>query len=244
MALQGTLDDFGLVDVLGLIGSAGRDGRLRVTGPGAAGELGLAGGHVVSSDGGDGGSSGDHAGVLAELLGLAVGEFTFEAGPVDPGPGGPVPVGRVLAEARGLVEEWEAIVAVLGPLDARVGLAPRLPAGEGTLDADDWTVVAAVGAGTTVGDAVRALAVSRVPAGRRVATLVERGLLVVDRAEAPRPGPAPTAEAAPEPASEALAPPEPGLAPEPPESAAAGGPEPVDGLNRGAILKMLSSVRS
>ncbi len=237
MALQGTLDDVGLVDVLGLIGSAGRDGRLRVTGPGAAGELGLAGGHVVSSDGGDGGSSGDHAGVLAELLGLTVGEFTFEAGPVEPGPGGPVPVGRVLAEARGLVEEWEAIVAVLGPLDARVGLAPRLPAGEGTLDADDWTVVVAAGPGATVVELVRALAVPRVPAGRRVATLLERGLLVVARAEAPRPEPAPAPEAAsPEPA--------PGPAPEPPLPVAAGGSEPGDGLNRGAILKMLSSVRS
>src|SRR5260221_12280621 len=81
VALQGTLDTFALPDVLRLLASTKKTGRLVITGTRGSGSVWVDGGSVVGTDATGAVPDADAVAVLFELLRFGGdGSFTFEAG--------------------------------------------------------------------------------------------------------------------------------------------------------------------
>ncbi len=186
MALQGTLDTFALVDVLRLLSTTRKMGRLRVSGEGGSGSLWLDAGDVVGSELlVRGARAGTAVEVVFQLLRFEHGSFVFDAGSVPPVAGEARDVESVLVEAEVMLAERRAIEAVVPSLDVRLSLAPVLGAQEVVIDADRWCVVAATGSGATVREVGRTVGLDDLAVLRVVKDLVELGLLDIgERVEA------------------------------------------------------------
>lgn len=183
MALQGTIDDFPLTDVLSLLASSSRSGRLLLDGDRGPATLVIDQGHVVG--GGPGTEGADAQQLVFELLRHREGSFGFEA--VDPvvEPGqevgvDPRPVVACIEDAGRLLERWREVEAVVPSPSCPLRLLPELRGDSIELDADDWRLVATVGSGLSVGDLRAQLGIDELSLCERVADLVRTGLLVVD----------------------------------------------------------------
>lgn len=179
MALQGTIDTIPLGDVLGLVASGRRTGRLEVTGDRGRAELWIADGDVVG-----GSPAGRPVGTAAELVADALrfssGEFAFTAEADAPSPNvEPLGVEECLGAAAAVLAEWERIDAVVPSTKHGVALAAEAPQETITLSSAEWRTLAAAAAGSTVGDVVRALGAEELPAMRSVVDLVDRGLVEI-----------------------------------------------------------------
>lgn len=233
MALQGTLDTFSLPDVLRLLASTRKTGRLQLSGDRGTGDVWLDDGAVVAVAAA---GTADLSDGLFELLRARDGAFTFEPGEApSTAAASPGEVESLLASAEEQLVEWRAIEAVVPSLDARVTLASTLPEASVTIDAGTWQLVTAVGRGMRVGELRDALGEGEVSTCRRVRDLVELGLGEV------------TVEAAPAPAPVAVEPEVPVLAVAPvPADAVVVGPtlavsEDDEPVNRGLLTKFLGS---
>src|SRR5690349_18711377 len=119
VALQGTLDTFALADVLRLLASTKKSGRLRVTGERGSGSVWVADGQVVATELAVPGVTEDGpAHTIFAMLRFAAGSFTFEAGASAPHAGPAVDVEPLLGQAEMLLVEWRAIEAVVPSLEA------------------------------------------------------------------------------------------------------------------------------
>ncbi len=196
MALQGTLETFALPDVLRLLASTHKTGRLRLTGSHGSGSLWLDGGAIVSSEAAAAPLADGPTDVLFELLRFKEGDFVFDDDAVADAPGSPTGVEDALAAAEAMLEEWKSIEAVVPSLAAWVSLRAELPGDEVTVDAAQWRQLVAVGGGTTVAGLGDHLGLAELPISRAVKELIEAGL--VELGEAPvasyEPTPAPAAE--------------------------------------------------
>lgn len=189
MALQGTLDTFALPDVLRLLATTRKTGRLLVHGNRGDGSVWIDSGSVVAADA-EALTPGSAAGeVIFELLRHTEGSFTFDSDSSPAEAGAPADVEPLLLDAERQLAEWREIEAVVPSLDAWVTLAPELPATEAVVDAARWRTIVAVGSGTTVGSIGQALSLGEVPVSRLVKDLVERGFGAVTAA-APASAPA------------------------------------------------------
>jgi DNA-binding MarR family transcriptional regulator len=177
VALQGTLDTFALPDVLRLLASTKKTGRLCIEGTRGAGDVWVADGGIVSLEAPSGGEGPVER--LFELLRSHGGSFTFEPEVTHPQPEVPVDVEPLLADAEMLLEEWRLIESVVPSLASWVSLAPDLPAAKVTVDRACWRSLTAIAAGTSVGDLGERLELSEVPVSRLVKELVEAGLVEV-----------------------------------------------------------------
>lgn len=198
MALQGTLDTFELPDVLRLLASTRKTGRLHLRGDRGAGDVWLAAGQVVGVATAATGTD-VHDG-LFELLRAHEGAFAFEP---DESPGAPAPpadVEPLLAAAEDRLVEWREIEAVVPSLAARISLEPELPAAEVTVDADAWRLVATIGGGMTVGQLGDVVGLGEVAVSKVVRDLVALGVVAVGPAVAAAPVEAPVAAPVPAPA--------------------------------------------
>lgn len=287
--LQGTLDTFALPDVLRLLASTSKTGRLSIDGSRGAGSIWIDGGHVVGAEVTTAAGPVGPTVVLFELLRFPDGSFSFEADERVDDAGAPAEVEPLLAEAEELLVEWQAIEAVVPSLDAWVDLAPELPKATVPVAAEQWKLVVAIGGGATVRSLGEAFEQGELAVSRSVKALVESGLATVTslpvapsapapapKAEKPKPAPKPAPAPAPVPELDELA----ALAEDAPVAGAPElarqlaqlGPEAaravaaaasaetpeerdaalatiegeVDGepINRGLLLKFLSSVRS
>lgn len=205
MALQGTLDTFELPDVLRLLASTKKTGRLQLQGDRGDGAVWLQDGEVVAVEA-LGAPGGDVAEGMFDLLRAREGGFAFEPGVVADSPAPAAPVEPLLAATETRLAEWREIESVVPSLHAWVSLNPELPGGEITVDAATWRLVATIGSGMTVGDLAVALDLAEVPVSRLVRDLVVLGVGSVVDAQ-----PLTVAAPAPEP----LATWEPAVAPEP-----------------------------
>jgi hypothetical protein len=182
VALQGTIDAFPVVDVLQLLASAHKTGRLIVEGDRSTAQLFVVDGAVT-----DGGVQGldldDVADVVVELLRYQEGSFLFEPGSTAPDPSGPQDLVTLVESAHERLQAWSAVEAVVPSLAHRLALVPELGGDSVELSASDWPVVVAAGAQDRVGDLVTALGTSDLAGCALIADLVERGVVVV---EAPR----------------------------------------------------------
>ena len=82
--LQGSLENFALDEVLGLLASTGKTGRLGLTGDRGNGELLLCDGRLVDAESTALPAGTDPEEIIFELLRFQAGSFTFDIGPVDP----------------------------------------------------------------------------------------------------------------------------------------------------------------
>ncbi len=210
MALQGTLETFALPDVLRLLASTKKTGRLQLSGGRGTGSLWLADGAIVASEASQAPLADGATEVLFELLRFKEGDFTFEDDAVSANAGDGAEIEGSLNEAESMLEEWKSIEKVVPSLAGWVALRQDLPSDEVTLNADRWREIVAIGGGTTVGGLGDELMRAELAVSRTVKDLVEMGLVTV--------GEAPAGAATPAATSSFMAPPEPAPAPayEPP----------------------------
>lgn len=184
MALSGTLDTFELPDVLRLLASTAKTGRLRITGDRGSGSVWVDGGEIVGTEllDGVGDDLSDEEAVFG-LLRFGTGSFTFEADAAAPSGASPRPVAPVLGAAEALLVEWRSIEAVVPSLAAWAVLSPELPSPDVTIVAERWRAIAVIGSGATVGAVGEALGLREMDACRTVKELIELGL--AELADAP-----------------------------------------------------------
>ncbi|MCU0309589.1 MAG: DUF4388 domain-containing protein [Acidimicrobiales bacterium] len=187
MALQGTIDTFALPDVLRLLGSTNKTGRLTLDGDRGRGEVLVVDGQVNGLALGDDGAFDEHPAdeAMFELLRFAEGDFVFATDEsARDHSGTPWEVEPLLGSAENIAAEWTEICRVVPSEDAWVSLAAQIPGPEVVIDADRWQLLALVGSGVPVAALRTALAASELQAGRVVRDLHDLGVVEIT-ADAP-----------------------------------------------------------
>ena len=185
MALQGTLDTFALPDVLRLLASTKKTGRLVIIGARGNGSVWVDDGSVVGTDASGATHDADAVEILFELLRFGgEGSFTFEAGTKADRPTPARAVEPLLIDAERQLAEWREIEAVVPSMDAWVSLVSDVAADEVTIAADCWKRIVAIGSGSTVGGVARTLDLGELDVCRSMKELVELGLVEVGTAPA------------------------------------------------------------
>ncbi|MCC5953066.1 MAG: DUF4388 domain-containing protein [Acidimicrobiia bacterium] len=192
MALQGSIETFALADVLRLLASTSKTGRLRLSGTRGSGSLWAVEGKLVGGDVSTA-TTATPTDVLFELLRFPDGDFSFDQDELAPEVGAPVEVETALTDAEAMLAEWQELEAVVPSLDAWVSLRAELSADSITLDAAQWKAVVAVEGGRRVGDYAAATELGELAVMRQVRDLVELGVAEVGDAPADAPE-APVAE--------------------------------------------------
>jgi len=185
VALQGTIETFALPEVLRLLGSSAKTGRLRVSGDRGSGSVWVDGGKVVGAEATGTPEDSSPATVMFELLRYVEGSFSFDDDQVTSRDGSPQDIEVLLGDAVRHLAEWKEIEAVIPSLDLRIVLATDLPAAEVVIDANRWHAIVAVASGESPRAIADALGLDELSACRRARELVEDGLVIVS--ETPRP---------------------------------------------------------
>ncbi len=200
MALSGTLDTFALPDVLRLLASTAKTGRLRITGDRGSGSVWVDSGEVVATELASAVTQEPtNAEVVFGLLRFSAGSFTFEADAVAANASAPEALEPVLGAAENMLVEWRAIEEVIPSLDVWVGLRPALDGPDVMVDQHRWSGITAIGSGSQVGAVAETLQLNEIDSCRLVKELLELGL--VDFIDEPAGLPAP-ATFEPEPVTE------------------------------------------
>ena len=188
MALQGTLDTFSLPDVLRLLATTSKTGRLRIEGDRGHGSVWLADGDVVdaTAERAMDGTPVDE--VVFELLRFEAGSFAFDGDDTATDAKDPEEIEGLLRRANSLLSEWSELENVVPSLEHEVRLANDLSVDEVIIDADRWKSLVAVAAGRTVGELATTLSLTELGVSRAVRDLVDLGVAEVDP-----PGTAPVA---------------------------------------------------
>jgi hypothetical protein len=186
VALQGTIDAFPLTDVLQLLASSSKSGRLLLDGDRGRSTLWIEQGAVTGADGSSSTPSSAAVAVM-ELLRFADGSFEFHAAEGDhqepPVALDPVPLGSCLEQAAALLEEWERIETVVPSLGHRVRLSDELVEDTVTLDRSAWALVASIVDRPTVATVIRRQGLDEFDGCAALASLVARSLVVIDEPE-------------------------------------------------------------
>jgi hypothetical protein len=183
LALQGTLDTFSLPDVLKLLATTSKTGRLRIDGDRGQGSVWLRDGRVVDADADRAVDAAPTDEVVFELLRFGSGSFAFDSDKHTPNAEHPDEVDDLLRRANALLSEWTELEAVVPSLDHRVTLTSELSADEVTIGADRWRSLVAVAGGRSVGEVASSLGLSELNVSRAVRDLVELGVADVDSPE-------------------------------------------------------------
>lgn len=184
MALQGTIESFAIADVLRLLGTSAKTGRLILNGDRGTASVWVQAGELVGGGTAQRPHNDDIVDVVFELLRFDHGSFIFEGDAECPSPSQPMPIGPVLEQAEAALSEWHDIVSVVPGLSAWVNLRAELPHPEVVVDQACWTSIVAVGSGATVGEVAEALGLGELPVCRLVRALVAAGFVEVSQ-EAP-----------------------------------------------------------
>ena len=175
MALTGTLEAFGLAEVLQLLVATGKTGCLSVDGDGGRGRVWVRDGAVAAGST-DRVADGPLDEVLCDLLRYATGDFSFDDDERSPAATASEPLGQLLERAEALAAEWGELEMAVPSTAHWVRLAETLPDGrQVTVHADQWSALAAVGDGCTVADLAARLELSELHALRTVHDLVTCG---------------------------------------------------------------------
>jgi hypothetical protein len=185
VALQGTLDTFALPDVLRLLASTKKTGRLVIAGNRGTGSVWVDAGSVVGSEATGALPDAGAVDVVFELLRYAEGSFTFETGTTTPDPSPSRAVEPLLVDAERQLAEWRDIEAVVPSMDAWVSLVADLEGDEILIAAERWKTIVAIGSGTSVTGAGHALKLGELDVCRQVKELVELGLVKVSTTPMP-----------------------------------------------------------
>jgi hypothetical protein len=270
MALSGTLDTLSLPELCELLSGTGKTGALHVRAEAGQGVLWFTDGKVCAGEAGGqtgpppAGGSGDLLerlnDVCFELFRYTEGTFEFEP---DRRPSWPaersVDVSGLLSETERRMAEWREIIAVIPSIEARPRLVPEPPAGGPiTLDATQWRVVTGIDGRRRVSALIRVLDGGEFTVCKVLRSLVQAGLVEIEAADAPTPAagaeaPTSVTAASPDESERPLA--KPGrerarVAVEDTVAEVETGPEAetddplADGLDRGAVMALLTSART
>lgn len=182
MALQGTIDSFPVVDVLGLLSASAKTGCLELTGDRGRGTLWLREGMIV--DGGvDGHPTTGAAEVVFELLLFENASFEFVVG--EPGCSAlvEVSVSEAVEQAEQMLGAWQQVRDVVPDFSMRVAIVAEIDGDEVTLGAAEWALVACCAGQPSVGGILVELGLGEFDGCSRLADLVQRGLLAVSEAD-------------------------------------------------------------
>lgn len=184
MALEGSLDEFSLAEIIGLVERARRTGALEVHGTHGDGTLYLRDGLLCAGEADD--VTGPVAGpgplrarlvdVCFALLRAGGGTFRFVSGREPPWPADrPLDTDPVLAVAQRLADAWERIAMLVPSVDDRPALNDDLQREPLTLDRLAFRVLRAIDGSRTVRQIARELELAAVEAGAVTADLVAAG---------------------------------------------------------------------
>ncbi|MEM8925870.1 MAG: DUF4388 domain-containing protein [Actinomycetota bacterium] len=176
--LQGSLDDFALEEVLELLSSTSKTGKLEVKGDRGHGALRLNEGRLVDAEASYTANGVESEDVLFELLRFADGNFHFTASKSEEGSHADN-VSEVLEAAQARLADWRTIEAIVPSLRHIVTPVPELPDEEVTLTRREWAVLIVVGSSCPASAVCDELDLSEVEGSRRIKELTERGLLAV-----------------------------------------------------------------
>lgn len=181
VALQGTLDTFALADVLRLLATTAKTGRLRVEGDRGQGSVWLRDGTVMASSAERAIEGAPSEEVLFELLRFGEGAFDFELDELSPHGEQPEDVEVLLRDANALLSEWKDLEKVVPSLDHQVTLVEALQGDDVTINAEHWPTIVAVGTGRSVGELAAALSLGELGVTRKVRDLIELGVVTLDQ---------------------------------------------------------------
>ena len=186
MALHGDLETFPLPDVLRLLASTSKSGRLDVTGTDEHGEVwfaegGITGGRVSSAL-----NATAPAEVVYELQRFENGAFEFDASAEVQVDDPREAVDVVLEDAEAMLQLWRDVSAVVPSVDVWVTLVAELDGDEVVIAADQWRTVAGLRGGMSVRQLADRFALTDLAACQAVKALVDLGLVAVG-AELARP---------------------------------------------------------
>lgn len=177
--LQGSLDNFGLNEVLGLLADTSKTGRMRITGDRGSGSLWLVSGKLVGSEASRADDGGPIEETMFELLRFSTGNFSFNSDETTASPSDEQSVDDVLGAAFERLHQWREIEAVVPSLAHIVAPVAVLPAPEVTVTAEEWDLLMAIGAGAEVGSICEHFGLGEVEGSRRVKLLIERSLIEI-----------------------------------------------------------------
>ena len=185
MALQGTLSDFGIDEVLRLLEHGKKRGRLRVTGPAGSGNVWVDDGTVLASASGADEAGGDHTEVVFQLMRLEEGEFNFHSDDTPSTSPSVESINDVLNASAARLTEWKQLSEVLPSVEHWLALSDEI-ASTATIEPPQWKVLAHIGGGTKITTCVDELGLGLVPGCRLIVELVERSLLTVSEEQPAR----------------------------------------------------------
>jgi hypothetical protein len=179
VALQGTIDTFPLTDVLHLLSTSAKTGRLVLDGDRGRRTLWIDRGRVVGG-GPEEVPPGTAASLVFQMLRFRQGSFTFDQTSGDvvaDVPVEPCHIGECLEVAAGLIESWSSIESVVPSTAHRVVMSLTLPSDSVTVDRSTWQVLRGAGAERTVAEISAAAGLDEYDGSAAVAALVSRGLV-------------------------------------------------------------------
>ncbi len=191
--LQGSLENFSLDEVLGLLSGTSKSGQLEIAGDRGTGSLTFRNGGLV--DGTVSSPVDEEPGledIMFELLRFSSGTFSFVNGEVDPPADGTdvEDVDQVLTGADRRLADWREIEAVVPSLAHHVAPVSELPADEVTITRADWATLVVIAAGCPASTVCDHLALGEVEGSRRIKELAERQLINVGEPLSPNDVPA------------------------------------------------------
>ncbi len=177
--LQGSLDDFALDEVLGLLASTSKSGRLRLSGNRGTGSLWLDKGHLTAAEASKIPGKAGVEDVVFEMLRFADGTFSFMIDDVPTEIGSPEQVDFVVQLAQDRLAEWRTIESVVPSLAHTISLADELPGEDLEISRSEWKTVIAVSGNATVEPVCDQLGLDEVDGSRRIMQMIQRGLLTI-----------------------------------------------------------------
>ncbi len=177
--LQGSLDDFALDEVLGLLASTSKSGRLRLSGNRGTGSLWLDKGSLTAAEASKIPGKAGVEDVVFEMLRFADGTFSFMIDDVPTEIGSPEQVDFVVQLAQDRLAEWRTIESVVPSLAHTISLADELPGDELEISRSEWKTVIAVSGNATVEPVCDQLGLDEVDGSRRIMQMIQRGLLTI-----------------------------------------------------------------
>ena len=176
--LQGSLENFALDEVLGLLSGTSKTGQLEIAGNRGTGTLVFHDGRLVDGSASFTANGGELEDVMFELLRYDDGTFTFSQRDVVPGDV-IENVSTVLANAEARLQDWRSIESVVPSLNHQVVPVLELPSDEVTVSRDEWATLMTVGSGCPASHVCDRLSLGEVEGSRRIKNLAERMLVSV-----------------------------------------------------------------
>jgi len=174
--LQGSLENFALDEVLGLLSGTSKTGQLEIAGDRGSGSLVFYQGRLIDGTVSYTANGSGLEDVMFELLRYADGTFTFSMRDVTPGTSAEN-VASVLANAEARLRDWRSIELVVPSLNHQVTPVSELPSEEVTIDRYEWAVLTVIASGCPVSLVCDKLDLGEVEGSRQIKNLAERELV-------------------------------------------------------------------